>query len=480
MNVMKETLLREVFRTEEIMRQRDPQRWRMRFHIMPPAGWLNDPNGLCFYDGNYHFFFQYAPFDVDGGLKMWGQYCSKDLVHWEYAGTPILPDSPYDCHGVYSGCAFTEDGRMELFYTGNIKLDGDYDYTNNGRESNTIYISSADGNVYGDKECLLGMDDYPAEYTNHIRDPKVWKEDGSYFMVLGGRRKDGQGAVLLYRSGDKKVWKYMQELTTEKSFGYMWECPDLFSLDGERILSVSPQGLAKEEYRFQNIYQSGYFLLPENFLERKVSEEFTEWDLGFDFYAPQTFSDASGRRILVGWAGMPDCEDDYQNPTALDGWQHVFTIPRRLSWNGKKVCQYPVSEINALRRECKEFTGGQWQTQHMDSCFDWEVIDPDKDGFRITIEKECVIQYEKGIFSLEFTGELGAGRTIRKALIDSVQNVRILADTSLLEVFINEGEHVFTTRYYPRGETRILTYTGGGRSCLWSLCRENCIDWKRN
>ena len=92
------------------------------FHIMPPAGWLNDPNGLCQAGGVFHAYFQYAPFDVEGGVKAWGHATSRDLMKWDYVGAPLLPDEPFDCHGVYSGSALAEDGRIRVLYTGNVKL----------------------------------------------------------------------------------------------------------------------------------------------------------------------------------------------------------------------------------------------------------------------------------------------------------------------------------------------------------------------
>ena len=113
------------------------------FHIMPPAGWLNDPNGLCQVGGVFHAYFQYAPFDVNGGVKMWGHATSRDLMNWEYVGAPLLPDEPFDCHGVYSGSALAEDGRIRVLYTGNVKLsdaDGTYDYVNTGRRADTVYV----------------------------------------------------------------------------------------------------------------------------------------------------------------------------------------------------------------------------------------------------------------------------------------------------------------------------------------------------
>ena len=106
----------------------------------------------------------------------------------------------------------------------------------------------------------------------------------------------------------------------------MWECPDYVEQDGKKFLSVSPQGLKREEFRFQNIYQSGYFPVKE---DGSVDErDFREWDMGFDFYAPQTFTDNSGRRLLIGWMGMPDAEEEYTNKTIDEGWQLCLTVPR--------------------------------------------------------------------------------------------------------------------------------------------------------
>ena len=138
MNALHRTLQKLVDEAVEKQKHKNIQRWIPHFHVMPPVGWLNDPNGLCEYEGTYYAFFQMSPFEVNGGLKFWGLCTSKDLVHWEYKGAPLQPDQPYDCHGAYSGSALVEDGVMYVYYTGNVKLQGTYDYINNGRESNTV------------------------------------------------------------------------------------------------------------------------------------------------------------------------------------------------------------------------------------------------------------------------------------------------------------------------------------------------------
>lgn len=470
MNVMAEVMVPWIQEQEKKGKDLKNARWSTRFHIMPPVGWLNDPNGLCYYNGDYHFFFQYAPFDAKGGLKFWGHMKSRDMLHWTYEGVPLFPDSPYDCHGVYSGSAFTEDGQMELFYTGNVKLDGDYDYVSDGREANVIYTASQDGIHFTAKKCLLTSADYPEDYTRHVRDPKVFRENGRYYMLLGGRKKNDAGAALLYESADKMHWTLKEEFQTADTFGYMWECPDLFSLDENKVLSVSPQGLAREAFKNQNVYQSGYFLLKDG--KTPGADMFVEWDMGFDFYAPQTFLDEKGRRILVGWAGLPDVEAGYQNPTVALGWQHVLTTPRELSVRNGRVVQTPVEEVAALRKkeipvECgkeMEISGG---------CFDLELTVFSDAPMRITLEKECVIGYQNGVFTLEFQSgagtDIGCGRKTRRARIEHLREVRILSDESLLEIYVNGGETVFTTRYYPDGDNRSIRVEADGTGKIFEL-----------
>ena len=143
MSSLTKVLAEEVRKIEETAAvARTMQTNRLTHHLMPPVGWLNDPNGLCWYKGRYHVFFQYSPFEANGGLKFWGHYTSEDLVDWKYEGTALYPDSPYDCHGVYSGSALAESEKLHLFFTGNVKIDGDYDYINEGRETSTLHVES--------------------------------------------------------------------------------------------------------------------------------------------------------------------------------------------------------------------------------------------------------------------------------------------------------------------------------------------------
>ena len=125
----------------------------------------------------------------------------------------------------------------------------------------------------------------------------------------------------------------------------MWECPDLYELDGHSILCISPQGVEQDGYKYANKYQTVTTVIKGDFRTGDVAEDFRELDGGFDFYAPQTFLLEDGRRILLGWMGMADSTDEYTNQTVEDGWQHCLTLAREVSLKDGIVCQNPVREL---------------------------------------------------------------------------------------------------------------------------------------
>lgn len=416
-------------------------RYRCRYHLLPPVGWMNDPNGLCFRKGTYHVFFQYAPQSAEGaGIHCWGHYASPDLLTWKYCGAAICPDTPDDADGAYSGSAVAEGDRLSLYYTGNVKhKDKPYDYISDGRESNTILLRSENGYTFGKKQVLLRTADYPAEFTRHIRDPKVQKTDDGYTMVLGGRLKGDRGAVLVYGSADGEKFSLREVISGREKFGYMWECPDLFTLGGAQFLCVSPQGVPHEKYKFQCTYSSGYFS------GDVCAENFHEWDTGFDFYAPQTFFDGS-RRILFGWAGMPDVPYDNQ-PAVSEGWQHSLTLPRELVNKGGKLYQMPVREIERLR-------GEEIPLSQDCDCYELQLDDV-APGTKIVLSEALEIVFGQDCV-FRFLSDAGRGRTERRADV-RVHSARIYMDVSLCEIYLNGGEKVFTSKLYPQKNTVSLS-----------------------
>lgn len=303
----------------------------------------------------------------------------------------LFPDTPDDRDGVYSGSAVVCGDVLHIFYTGNVKEDGDHDYITSGRGANVIHVTTADGVTMSAKKTVLRNSDYPEFCSCHVRDPKVWFENGAWRMVLGARTLDDKGCVLFYSSGDLESWKYDGTVSTP-DFGYMWECPDLLDFDGHKYLSVSPQGLEHGDTKFQNVYQSGYFRYDSGLTD------FTEWDMGFDFYAPQTFAAPDGRRIIIGWMGIGDIP--YTNPTVPLGYQHCLTLPREITAaSDGALLQNPIREIRSLMGEKKSVNDGE----SVETLLPFELTAEVTSAFEITLCGALAMRWDGHIFELRFT-----------------------------------------------------------------------------
>lgn len=414
----------------------------LNFHLIPPSGWLNDPNGLCQFKGVNHIYYQYTPFDATWGMKLWGHYTTEDWISYKEYEPFIFSDIVDDRDGVYSGSAFIKDDEIYFYYTGNVKYtDKKYDYISAGREQNTIMIKSNDGFTYGEKKNLLKNIDYPKDMSCHVRDPQIFEKNGNYYMVLGARDLQDRGCVLIYKSSDLENWSYHMRLTSQEKFGYMWECPNLIEISGKTFLICCPQGVEQRGIDFANIYQCGYFPLDLN-LENKEYKlgDFIELDRGFDIYAPQTFLDDKNRRIIIGWMGIPDA--DYTNtPTVEKGWQHALTMPRELKVKNNRIIQLPLDEYKNLRGEKREDL--KCEVENVELNFDFSMC---KD-FNLTLRESIKISYFNNIFTLNLEN-CGFGRKTRNVKLNNLESVQIFLDSSSIEIFLNSGKEVFTSRCY--------------------------------
>ncbi len=460
MNALRSDLQKLAAAAEASFRPEGP--WRPGIHLAPPVGWLNDPNGLCCFQGEYHIFYQYAPFDAGGGVKFWGHYKSKDLISWVQCPVMLCPDEPYDIHGVYSGSALCREDGLYLYYTGNVKYDGDFDYIHAGREGNTVLAYSADGIRLNWKLLLLRNKDYPSEMTLHVRDPKVWKQDGRYYMIQGARTQEDAAAALIFESKDGFQWEHINTLRTAKPFGYMWECPDLFEIDGQWILIVCPQGVQKKGPGLENRYACGYFPLWGDFRGDYTLGEFIPLDFGFDFYAPQTFLDRD-RRLLIAWMGMPDAE--YTNPTVAYGWQHCLTSFRELRLKGGRLCMRPIQELEHLHEETRTYSFSERLTVDLPEIADIQITC----GGALSLALSGIsLKAENGSAALT-VHEGGYGRDTRTAFTGGLRNLRILADSSAIEFFVNDGEVSLSARWYPADLCLALTLYGEGQAVVYAM-----------
>lgn len=459
----------------------DLSRYRLGLHIAPKEGWINDPNGLCQFRGAYHAYFQYNPEWPERDTKHWRHFVSTDLFHWHDEGTALVTDIPEDRSGVYSGSAYVAPGMapdggdlMCLYYTGNVVYPGGveagYDYVHTGREANEILVTTDNGVDYSMKHVLLRNSDYPNVCTEHVRDPKVWAQDGKLYMLLGARDLDDEGFCLLYESADGVEWSIKSQIYSREQFGYMWECPNIVQIDGHDFLAVCPQGLEHEALRWQNRWQSGYFPLPASIMDTVLidQETFVEWDHGYDFYAPQTFVDDAGRSILIGWMGGFDKEWTAA-PHGLD-WCHCLTVPRELTVTADgRLRQWPVAEFDTLRGEKHGLAQGEAVTLGA-YLADIELKDIAGTG-ALTLDDALEISFADGLMTVRFLNEaVAAGRPQRQVPMDTLSDLRVIVDTSAIEIYANDGAEVFSTRWFPEGDALSVRSTFATQAAsVWPL-----------
>lgn len=444
--------------------------YRLRYHITPPAGLLNNPSGLCYFDEKYHVFYQWNPLELNHTQKLWGHVTSSDMIHWEQEQSPyaLLPTDKYDKDGCYSGSAIVHENKMHVLYTGNVGTEESG--PNRRKTANQILASYNSETDTFDKHGVV-IKGVPFGWTPHFRDPKVWQFEDKFFTVIGGQKKvkTGKvGAAFVYSSKNLKRWKKVGELKTSlEKFGQLWECPDIFKLDGKDVFLFSPQGIEPEGYKYQNKEQSGYVV--GLFDERKAIfdqfSQFEEIDRGHEFYAPQTFSTPDGRRVMIAWMGMPGEEE---HPTIKEGWMHALTIPRELSMKGNRIIQKPIRELKELRQDKLEY--GEfivedeiWEREELvgdayELCVDVNVL---ADSFELIIKSSVRIIYnrEKSLLTLERQGahpKYKESRSVELSGENHKIQLQVFVDKSSIEIFVNGGAEVFTSRIFPKKDARSI------------------------
>ena len=309
----------------------------------------------------------------------------------------------------------------------------------------------------------------------HFRDPKVWRQDEQWWMVVGVKDSD-LGQVWLYRSDDLRDWRFERVLAAAEHArqGYMWECPDFFPLGERQLMIFSPQGLAAQGYRYRNLFQSGYLLgnwQPGEAFE--VTQPFRELDAGHDFYAPQTFTAADGRRLLFGWMDMWESP----MPSKAHGWAGALTLPRELSLSAAgQVRMQPARELTALRREARQFDAVRCHNQHLplgdalhELLLTLDLAGSDAERYGVSLGDAARLYVDNQAHRLvleRFSDDpaLCGCRSVPLPAGDRLQ-LRLFIDRSSLEVFVNDGETCLTSRIYPQdGDCRPGLFAESGEA----------------
>ena len=329
---------------------------RPQFHFSPPEKWMNDPNGLVYFEGEYHLFYQFYPDSTVWGPMHWGHAVSKDLVHWENLPVALYPDS---LGYIFSGSAVIDWKNTSGLQTGKnppmiaIFTQHSEERIKEGRidfQNQSIAYSNDKGRTflkYSSNPVLLN------HWERDFRDPKVsWNASlQKWIMVLAVGQK-----VEFYSSANLIKWDYLSDFGRDAgAHGGVWECPDLFQIkagDKEKYILIvninpgAPNGGSGVQYFVGNF--DG-----KNFINDNPKETTLWLDYGPDDYAGVTFSDVpveDGRRIIIGW--MSNWAYATKVPTVK--WRSAMTIPRVLELadtkSGLRLSSTPVKELEKIRK----------------------------------------------------------------------------------------------------------------------------------
>lgn len=462
------------------------EQYRPAYHFSPAKNWTNDPNGLVFYEGEYHLFYQYNPYATVWGHMSWGHAVSKDLLHWE--NLPVALEEYVDASGdstmIFSGSAvadlnntsgfFAKDSSgLVAIYTSHIH-NGDTQL----KQHQSIAYSKDNGRSFTryEKNPVLDIK------LKDFRDPKViWYEPQKKWImttVIPDKFK-----THFYESKNLKDWKFLSEFGPMGDTAKIWECPDLIEIpvSGEAtktkwVLLISnshPQGPKYVGMQYFVGEFDGKKFTADNQKQYPLYLEY-----GKDFYAAVTFNNVpstDGRIILLGWAN----NWAYGNKIPTSTWRSAMTLPRELylknTPEGYRIMQVPVKEIETLRGEEIFDVKALKENRAIEIVYEFAGGTAKKFGLKIfkAENQETIIGYDQEkqeVYfdrtksgNVNFQADFSSIERAPAKLQDGKLKLRIFIDHSIVEVFINDGEQVITNQIFPINEnSTIETFVEGG------------------
>ena len=433
---------------------------RPTYHFLPSANWMNDPNGLIQWKGTYHLFYQYNPHGAFHATMHWGHAMSEDLMRWRHLPIALAPspDGP-DADGIFSGCAVDVDGVPTLLYTG-VRGQAQLPCIATSEDDDLATWTKDPGNPV--------IASPPAELeTTIFRDHTVWQEGDTWYQAIGSGVQEVGGTAVVYRSADFRNWDFVGSLvaldrvTEGVGAGATgWECPDFFALAGRHVLVVSMwDHRAISVSYFVGTYRDNQF----------VPERQGLVEPGMTFYAPQSFTDDRGRRIMFGWLK----EGRGVEAQIAAGWSGVMSLPRVLSILADgSLGTAPAPEVDTLRGTHISFAGNQLADGQQlplgeipgDALEIGISLRPDVSG-TVTLEvlkspdggETTLVTYDAATQTLavdtrassraeDITGDVSSLRY--PGAMGRDVDLRVFVDHSVIEVFLN-GEKSITARAYP-------------------------------
>ncbi|MFV0591272.1 MAG: GH32 C-terminal domain-containing protein [Draconibacterium sp.] len=457
---------------------------RPKYHLLPAANWTNETHGLIYYKGEYHIFNQKNGSNVYLGQINWGHFSSPDLVHWIEHRPALSPEPGYDQLGIWSGhCVLDDQENPVIIYTGG-------DGGANGmclafpKDSSLVEWEKYDGNPV--------IDGSPRQYTRKdFRDPYVWKENDTWFMIIGFGIEDKgvkKGTVLLYQSSDLKSWEYIQPLfigdPDKDGSGIFWEMPVFWKMNGKYILSVNP--IPYDGKPAIAIYWVGDFVNNHFVPDHKMPQKL---EVINRMLSPSVALDENEQTTAI--AIIPDLiQGELQ---MKQGWTHLYSIPRTWDLVNGKIYQKPHPAIKRLRKNQTSFSeqeippgqnlvvsSGKHQLEILA-----KIVPQDCERFGFNIgkspENEEVtpiyfdLKNDKLLVDLTRSSkneqihkriESGDYRLKKNELVE----LHMFIDGSVVEGFIN-GKDAFTTRIFPEFENsnEVELFSEGGNAKLLEM-----------
>ena len=311
----------------------------------------------------------------------------------------------------------------------------------------------------------------PDDVTEHFRDPQLFSYQGQFYTIIGAQGLDGKGKIKLYKAVDNHVdnWQFIADLDFDDSgTEYMIECPNLVFVDDKPVLIFSPQGLAKTDLDYQNIYPNTY----------KIFESFNpetgqllgggslqNLDFGFEAYATQAFNSPDGSVLAVSWIGLPDI--DY--PTDNYDYQGALSLVKKLSLQNGQLYQRPVAALRNLRGQTEPFQNKETTS----NCYELELAIPSQEklelhlfadqegnGLKLKVDTDHgQVSIDRSKAGVQYAQDYGRVRSCQ--IPQDRVTLNIYVDNSILEIFINQGQKVLTSRVFPtQGQTGIQLVEG--------------------
>ncbi len=458
---------------------------RPAFHLTPRVGWMNDPNGFSYYKGQYHMFYQYYPYRPFWGPMHWGHAVSKDLLHWTYLPAALAPDEPYENGGgCFSGSAVElTDGRQLLVYTG-VLSEKQPDGTMHDVQQQCVAVGDGVDYKKYENNPVMTAKQLPEDSSRFdFRDPKAWRAaDGTYRCVMVSCDKKGDGRAVLFESKDGFSWNFKNILTQNNGrFGKMWECPDLFELDGKSVLIVSPMEMEAEGLEYPNghgvVCQIGIY---DDNAGTFVCEQAQSIDYGIDFYAPQTVQAPDGRRIMIGWMQNWAFVNQHSED---EPWFCQMTLPRELTIVNGRLIQRPTKEFDACRKNPVSYqnvvVSGEKKLDGIEgrvADLELSIAPESKDGcylFEMRFAQDdkhyTALRYRPHESELEIDRRYSDSRVafihqrsckVRKN--EGKLKLRVVIDRFSAEVFANDGEQVMSVTFTTDTAAKGISFVADG------------------